>query len=109
ERVISPLCDENSALTPAQYRKITQRKRAHFDRLRELLNTLKSEGMLQDVDTTVATFSLLGMIHWLSRWFKQDGSLTEQQIADEIVKIALNGLMRPGLRAAQPGLRVVGD
>jgi AcrR family transcriptional regulator len=106
---ITLLVDEISALTPAQYRKITQRKRAHFDRLRELLNTLKSEGMLQDVDTTVATFSLLGMIHWLSRWFKQDGSLTEQQIADEIVKIALNGLLRPGLRLTQSGLRVVGD
>src|SRR4030095_10513008 len=70
---ITLLVDEITALTPAQYRKITQRKRAHFDRLRDVLNTLKSEGMLQDVDTTVATFSLLGMINWLSRWFKTDG------------------------------------
>ena len=63
--------------------------------------------MLQDVDTTVATFSLLGMINWLSRWFKHDGALTDNQIADEIVKIALNGLLRPESRAAQRGLRVV--
>src|SRR4029453_9410498 len=55
---ITLLVDEITTLTPAQYRKITQRKRAHFDRLRDVLNTLKSEGMLQDVDTTVATFSL---------------------------------------------------
>src|SRR5712664_2471923 len=94
---ITILVDEITALTPVQYRKITARKRAHFDRLRGVLNTLKSEGMLHDVDTTVATFSLLGMIHWLkvatvvsttvatfsllgmihwlSRWFKQDGAL----------------------------------
>ncbi len=106
---ITILVDEIAALTPAQNRKITRRKRAHFDRLREVLNKLKSEGMLQDVDTTVATFSLLGMINWLSRWFKQDGALTEEQIAEEIVKFALNGLLRPESRAAQRGLRVVRD
>ncbi|HXM36906.1 MAG TPA: TetR/AcrR family transcriptional regulator [Pyrinomonadaceae bacterium] len=106
---ITLLVDEITALTPVQYRKITARKRAHFDRLRGVLNTLKSKGMLHDVDTTVATFSLLGMIHWLSRWFKQDGALTEEQIAEEIVKIALNGLLRPGSHAAQTRLRVVRD
>src|SRR2546421_568834 len=106
---ITLLVDEITALTPVQYRKITARKRAHFDRLRTVLNTLKSEGMLHDVDTTVATFSLLGMIHWLSRWFKHNGALTEEQIAKEIVKIALNGLLRPGSRTAQPMLRVVKD
>jgi TetR/AcrR family transcriptional regulator, cholesterol catabolism regulator len=105
---ITLLVDEITALTPVQYRKITHRKRAHFDRLRAVLKTLKSEGVLHDVDTTVATFSLLGMIHWLSRWFKQDGALTEEEIAEEIVKIALNGLLRPGSRA-QPMLRVVKD
>jgi len=106
---ITILVDEITALTPAQNRKITRRKRAHFDRLRDVLNQLKAEGMLQDVDTTVATFSLLGMINWLSRWFKRDGALTEEQIAEEIVKIALNGLLRPESRAAQRGLRVVRD
>ena len=104
---ITILVDEITALTPQQNRKITRRKREHFDRLRSVLNELKSEGMLQDVNTTVATFSLLGMINWLSRWFKHDGALTDNQIADEIVKIALNGLLRPESRAAQRGLRVV--
>lgn len=106
---ITLLVDEITALTPAQNRKITRRKRAHFDRLRSVLNALKAAGLLHDVDTTVATFSLLGMINWLSRWFKQDGALTEDQIAEEIVKIALNGLLRPRSAAGQPRLRVVRD
>ena len=61
---------EITALTPAQNRIITRRKREYFNRLREHMNLLKSEGKLQDVDTTAATFSLLGMISWLSRWFR---------------------------------------
>ena len=106
---ITVLVDEITALTPVQYRKITRRKRAHFDRLRAVLDTLKAEGMLQDVDTTVATFSLLGMINWLSRWFRQDRALTEEQVAEEIAKIALNGLLPAHAGAAPPRLRVVGN
>jgi hypothetical protein len=47
------------------------------------------------------------MIHWLSRWFRQDGSLSDEQVAEQIAKIALHGLMRPESRAAQRGLQVV--
>lgn len=92
---ITILVDEITALTPPQQRKITQRKRAYFDFLRGTLDELKVTGKLQDVDTTAATFSLLGMVNWLSRWFRQGGALTEEQAADQIVRIALHGLLRP--------------
>lgn len=92
---ITILVDEVTALTPAQQRKITQSKRAYFDFLRGTLDELKVAGKMQDVDTTAAAFSLLGMINWLSRWFQQGGALTEEQAAEQIVKIALHGLLRP--------------
>jgi AcrR family transcriptional regulator len=92
---ITILVDEVTALTPAQQRKITQSKRAYFDFLRGTLDELKAAGKMQDVDTTAAAFSLLGMINWLSRWFQQGGALTEEQAAEQIVRIALHGLLRP--------------
>ena len=92
---ITILVDEITALTPAQQRKITQRKRAYFDFLRGTLDELRAAGQLQDVDTTAAAFSILGMVNWLSRWFQQGGALTEEQAADQIVRIALHGLLRP--------------
>src|SRR6266850_6904367 len=98
---ITILVDEITALPPAQNRIITRRKREYFDRLRDVLNELKSQGKLNDVDTTAATFSLLGMINWLSRWFRQDGDLTQEQVAEQITKIALNGLLRPESRSVQ--------
>jgi len=104
---ITILVDEITALTPAQNRKITRRKREYFDSLREVLNELQAEGGLADVDTTVATFSLLGMINWLSRWYRHDGALNEQHIAEEVVKIALHGLLRQESRAPQRVLQVV--
>ena len=104
---ITILVDEITALTPAQNRKITRRKRAYFESLRDTLNQLKAEGKLQDLDTTAATFCLLGMINWLSRWYRQDGALSEEQAAEQIVKIALNGLMHPEEGGAHRGLKVV--
>ncbi|MEK6374129.1 MAG: TetR/AcrR family transcriptional regulator [Acidobacteriota bacterium] len=100
---VTILVDEARALTPAQNRHITQRKRAYFDYLRATLQELKAAGKLRDVNVTVAAFGILGTINWLSRWVQPDGTLDEKKIADQIVDIAFNGLTRPGRR----GLRAI--
>jgi AcrR family transcriptional regulator len=104
---ITILVDEITALPPAQNRIITRRKRDYFNRLRNVLDELKASGKLNDVDTTAATFSLLGMVNWRSRWFRQDGALTQEQVAEQIVKIALHGLLRPESRSTTSVLQVV--
>jgi AcrR family transcriptional regulator len=105
---ITILVDEITALTPAQNRKITARKRDYFDKLRDTLNELKAEGKLQqDIDVTTATFSILGMINWLSRWYRPDGPLTPDQIGEEISKIVLYGLISPEARGPRHNLKIV--
>jgi AcrR family transcriptional regulator len=98
---VTILVDEARALTPAQNRKVTRKKRQYFDLLRSTLQEMKDQGKLRDVDVTVAAFSLLGMINWLSRWYRAEGALNETQIADAIVDIALNGLTRPAARGGR--------
>ncbi len=91
---VTIVVDEVAGLTRAHRRKIDQRKRVYVDLIRETLKELKEEGKLRDIDVTTATFSLLGMILWLSRWYYPDGRLTPEQIAEEITNIALGGLLR---------------
>ncbi len=100
---VTILVDETRALTPAQNRVITKRKRAYLDFLRDTLKQLQSEGKLRDVNITVAAFGILGTINWLSRWHQPNGLLDEEQIAGQIVDIALNGLKRGNRR----GLRAI--
>ena len=100
---VTILVDEARALTPAQNRQITRRKRKYFDFLRATLGELKSDRKLRDVDITVAAFGLLGVINWVSRWYQPGGDLDEKQIAEQIIDIAFNGLTRPGRR----GLRAI--
>ena len=76
--------------------------RLYFDLVRDTLRELRAAGRLRDIDPTVATFSLIGTILWLPRWFRQNGRLSQEQVANEIATIALGGLLRPRKRAVRP-------
>src|ERR1051325_12032233 len=91
---VTVVVDEVAGLTAAQRRKINQRKRAYVDLIRDTLKQLQEEGKLSEVDVTAAAFSLLGMILWLSRWYKPGGKLGPEEIAEQITKVALGGLLR---------------
>jgi len=90
---VAHLGDEIRALPPASRRQLEERMRIYFDLVRNTLSELKKAGRLRPIDLTVATFSVLGMILWLPRWFRQDGRLTQEQVADDIAKLALGGLL----------------
>jgi TetR/AcrR family transcriptional regulator, cholesterol catabolism regulator len=94
---VTIVVDEVAGLTPEHRQEITRRKRAYMDLVRETLKELRREGKLKDVDVTVAAFSLLGMILWLSRWYDPNGRLSSEEVAAEVSKIAMSGLLRsPG-------------
>jgi len=98
---IAQLVDEVRALPPPARKRVEERMRAYFDLVRGTLVELRSAGRLRDVDPTVATFSLIGTILWLPRWFRQNGRLSREQVANEIANIALGGLLRPRRRAVR--------
>lgn len=91
---VTILVEEELGLSPAHRRKLRQRKRVYVDLIRSTLEQLKSEGKLKEIDATTAAFSLLGMILWLARWFRPDGKLSREKVAEEICKIALGGLLK---------------
>lgn len=91
---VTILVEEELGLSPAHRRKLRQRKRVYVDLIRSTLEQLKSEDKLKEIDATTAAFSLLGMILWLARWFRPDGKLSREKVAEEICKIALGGLLK---------------
>jgi len=91
---ITIILEEMPALTVAHRRIIKARKRAYFDFIRQTLGQLESEGKLRDVNLTTAAFSLLGMILWISRWYRRDGKLSAEQVLEDCVHIAMNGVLK---------------
>jgi AcrR family transcriptional regulator len=97
---ITIILEETPALTAAHRRIIKTRKRAYFDFIRHTLQQLESEGKLRDVNLTTAAFSLLGMIIWISRWYRRDGALSAEQVMKDYVEIAVNGVLKTGRAAS---------
>jgi AcrR family transcriptional regulator len=92
---VTVLLDDPAALTPTHRRAIIRRKANYYKFLRDTLAALAERGELNDVDPTVAAFSLLGMILWLARWHKAGGRLSLDEIVAQMSEIALRGLVRP--------------
>jgi AcrR family transcriptional regulator len=66
--VITLLIDEVHALPATQRRKVNQRRRRARLRARHAAGA-RSGGRLQEIDVTVAAFSVIGAIVWLPQWF----------------------------------------
>lgn len=76
-------------------------------RQRRLVRQL--EGLVRDallargatgVDPKVAAFGMLGMVLWTSRWFRRDGPLSCERVAQELADLYLGGLLRSPLDPA---------
>jgi len=91
---VAQLVDEVRALPAANRKLLEERMRFYFDLVRDTLKELRALGRLRNVDPTVAAFGLIGTILWLPRWFRQNGRLTQEQVAHQIADIALGGLLK---------------
>ncbi len=88
--------EEMRSLLPADREQIASRKRAFLELFRERLGRLAAAGRLRDVDITTATHTLVGMVLWLTRWYRQPGRLTARQMADEITELAIHAVLPDG-------------
>jgi hypothetical protein len=84
---------EHATLTGEAREFIDRRKKGYVSFLQEAFAEASRLGRLRPVDPTVAAFSFLGMILWVYKWFKPDGRLTEDQIADGMVDLLFPGLV----------------
>lgn len=100
---VTVVIDEVAGLSVAQRRKITARKRVYVDLIRDTLRQMQEQGKLKSIDITVTAFSLLGMILWLARWYRPNGTLSGPQVAEEITKLAMNGLLTQPSRSKKQG------
>src|SRR5689334_19357133 len=61
---------EMNSLSFAQREAVLKRRREYFEFVRDTLVEIQKDQKLNDVDMTTATFTLFGMILWLSRWYR---------------------------------------
>ena len=91
------IVDDVSFLRSEDRRVITQRKRAYFELVRATVTQLKKDGRLRKrLDPAVATFTILGMVMWLTKWYEPSGRLRAEEVAGQIADMALAALVTDG-------------
>lgn len=85
---------EMDQLSFTQREAILRRRREYFEFVRDTLVELQNDGKLHDIDLTTATFTLFGMILWLSRWYRPGGKLSVEKVCADVCEMALKGLLR---------------
>lgn len=69
-------------------------ERQVFDIYVKDLKALAETGRLNDLDTTVLGFSIFGIINWFFRWYKEGGSLSPEQVAENILRLLFRGMLK---------------
>jgi AcrR family transcriptional regulator len=74
------------------------RRRRDFDaRVTALVEAARAEGSLRsDIDPRVVTRLLFGMINSIVEWYRPGGQESADQLADDVLAIALDGLASAG-------------
>jgi AcrR family transcriptional regulator len=99
---------------PPESRKKLRAWKGRIDKeFRSLIQQGIAEGSLSPCDPKIAAFTLAGALSWIGRWYRPDGPLTREQIADQCVAVLMNGLAQPARQSkkqmskAKPGNRTV--
>jgi AcrR family transcriptional regulator len=91
---------------PAPLRKELRRLKAGIDgQFRRLIEDGVAEGSIAPCDPKMAAFMLAGALSWIGRWYRPDGELTPDQIADQGIELLLNGVLnRPAAPRRKPAV-----
>ena len=69
-------------------------RRDRFERLwRDLIYQGLSQGVFECTDPALTARALLGMMNWTITWYKPEGRLSADEIAENIADLALRGLL----------------
>jgi AcrR family transcriptional regulator len=71
----------------------TQRER-YAALFRRILEDGIASGEFRPMDTRIAMLGMIGMCNYLFRWYRPDGRLSPDQVADELIEMLMRGVLR---------------
>jgi AcrR family transcriptional regulator len=97
------LSHEAESLGGDLHKHVSTRKEKYAKLARKILREIQSVSEAQpsgratiassQLDLTVATYSLFGMMNWIYNWYDPRGKLSVNQLVDNITRLFLNGFL----------------
>ncbi len=79
---------EENALQGDEAERIYARRDEFETRLRALVEEGIADGSILPVNPKMAMFMLLGAIHWVTKWYRPDGSWSAEDVSDALIELA---------------------
>jgi len=86
------LLTDLESLTIAQRRKYVALRDRFEQGVRALIKAGIARGEFRRQDPRIAGFALLGAINWIPKWYRPDGELSSQEIAEQFADFFLRSL-----------------
>jgi len=102
---VTIILHEHATLTGEARTHINARKKRYVRFLESSFAEAVKAGQIRPVNPKVAAFAFLGMVLWIFKWFRPEGSISAAQIAEDMDDILFGGLEtkagRPSPRKAR--------
>jgi AcrR family transcriptional regulator len=82
-------------LSDTQVAEIREKEYVLEMHLRHIMERGVRDGTFGTYDTRLIALAVSGMTNWFCRWYHPDGAQGPDEIADELVRLALDGLVGP--------------
>lgn len=91
---ITVILHENRSLEEPLRNKINLRKREYIKFLENVIAEARAQaGGEPLLNPKLAAFALLGMINWLYQWYRREGPVSEQELAETYADFFFRGLL----------------
>src|SRR5262245_9447382 len=90
---VTIILHEHQTLTGAARKEINHRKKRYVRFLEVAFRDAIARGQIRAVDPTIAAFSFLGVVLWTYKWYRADGRITPENLADGTIELYFEGLM----------------
>ncbi|OPY74644.1 MAG: HTH-type transcriptional repressor KstR2 [Syntrophorhabdus sp. PtaU1.Bin058] len=86
--------EENAWLTGKRKEMMKNYERKLYDLYMKRLKELAATGKMNDLNLVVLDFSLFGIINWFQRWYREEGPLSPEEIAQNLLNLILHGILK---------------
>jgi AcrR family transcriptional regulator len=98
DREITVMLHENHPLSPALRKRINARKKDYIHFVENLISEVQTKlqsvrGSKGTVAPRAAAFALLGMINWIYQWYRPEGTLQQENLAQQYTEIFFQGAL----------------
>jgi len=85
--------EENTLLKGRLKTEVISYQRKIYGLYLDQLKKLEQLNMLKQGNLTVISFSIFGVINWFYRWYKEDGQLDNEVIANQMIENIFSGIL----------------